>query len=144
MEVVPTIVIAASACARDPACMCELCTEADGWVTPIPWRGIAAMECSTNPDCPCESCAYEEEDHWYDGPMYLILDLRLGRELLANQQEVLSIKEVDLPPRDEGPLLRLRYVIHEYWSGRIFGIRHNQEPPIFDADGDYLGYTNEE
>ena len=44
--------------------------------------------------------------------MYYILDLRLSHELLANQQQVLTINEVDLPPHDEGPLLS--YVIHEY------------------------------
>ena len=137
MELVPTIVIAASACARDPECMCDLCTEAeeDG----VPWRRIAAMECATNPHCPCESCAYEV-DHWYHGPMYYILDLSFSRELLANQQQVLTINEVDLPPRDEG--LIMRYLILKYWSGRTFCIIQ-QEPPIYDADGDFLGYTNE-
>ena len=141
MELVPTIIIAASACGRDPECMCDLCMEAeeDGGVTPVPWRRIAAMECATNPHCPCESCAYGEDD-LYEGPIYFILDFRLNHELLANQQQVLTTNEVDSLPRNEG--LDMRYLILEYWSGRTFCIIQ-QEPPIYDADGYFLGYTNE-
>ena len=136
MELVPTIVIAASACAQSPECRCELCVDDEGGSRAVPWRSIVAMECATNPHCPCES--YYED--WYEGALYYIIDIRNSREMLASRQRVLTTTEINhLHQHQVVP----RYLIMEYWSGWTYCVI-DPVPQMFDGDGEFLGYTNEE
>ena len=138
MELVPTIVIAASACAQSPEYRCELCVD-EGGSRAVPWRSIVAMECAMNPHCPCESCASYKED-WYEGALYYIIDFRNSREMLASRQQVLTTTEIDHLRQHQ---VVLRYLIMEYWSGWTYCVI-NPVPQMFDGDREFLGYTNEE
>ena len=151
---VPAIVVAASACARDNDCACELCTEPaeeGGSGHAVSWRVIAALECSTNPWCRCEFCAETEdiaadrgfpadgaEEGSEPGLEFYIYDYRLHREMYVYDNHQIQSVEAERPFEEAG----LRYYVYQYRTGKEYDIER-QEQPMFDHDGEFVGFGSE-